>query len=187
MSGAPGAGKSTIAAGLCRRFAMVSLDHDVVKSALLETGSFHDSGPASYRVLLQLAETLLGQGHDVILDSPCFYDELLAAGQSLAARAGVRYLCIECRLEDIDGLDARLSNRVALRSQRTSVASSPTDDAHPGPDGPMVGADGRDLFGAWITGMKRPAKDFQVVDTSRDVDECLRAVEDFLRARHVVP
>ncbi|MEJ7833411.1 MAG: ATP-binding protein [Nocardioides sp.] len=178
MSGAPGAGKSTIAAELCRRYGMVSLDHDVVKSALLETGSFADSGPASYEVLIALAEDLLGQGHSVVIDSPCWYDELLASGQSLGARVGVPYLYLECRTDDLDVLDARLRGRVARPSQRTSVTASPTDDDRPD-------SERRDQFRAWIAGMKRPEADSLVIDTSRDVDDCLGDVEDFLRARGV--
>ena len=179
MSGAPGSGKSTIAAELCRRHQMVSIDHDVVKSALLETGSLADAGPASYQVLLALAESLLGQGHPVIVDSPCFYDELLAAGRSLAARAGVRYVYVECRLDDLDLLDSRLTGRVALRSQRASVAAPPVDDAR-------AGSDGQDQFRVWIAGMKRPDHDYLLLDTSRDLDLCVRDVEDFLRARGLV-
>ena len=38
MSGAPGAGKSTVAHAIGRRTGAVVLDHDVTKSALLEAG-----------------------------------------------------------------------------------------------------------------------------------------------------
>ncbi|MEJ7834479.1 MAG: hypothetical protein WKF79_16315, partial [Nocardioides sp.] len=124
-----------------------------------------------------LAEDLLGQGHSVVIDSPCWYDELLASGQSLGARAGVPYLYLECRTDDLDILDARLRRRVtARRSQRTSLNASPIDDDRPD-------SEGRDQFRAWIAGMKRPEADSLVIDTSRKVDDCLGDVEDFLRAR----
>ena len=87
MSGAPGSGKSTIARAVARERGPVVLDHDVVKDAQPGAGlPFARAGKISYAVLLALAEDLLGSGHQVVLDSPCFYDELLAGGRAVAAR-----------------------------------------------------------------------------------------------------
>src|SRR5262245_47690816 len=153
MSGAPGSGKSTVARHLVRHRALVALDHDVTKSALLQTGT--PAGPAgreSYAVLLALAGDLLAQGHGVIIDSPCYYDPLLAAGLALAQRHGVAYRYIECVTEDLDLLDERLRTRTASASQRRSVEP--------------------DLFRSWIAGMKRP-ETYLRLDTSRPLDTCL--------------
>ena len=109
MSGAPGSGKSTIARRLAHERGLVILYHDVVKAAQLAAGlPFAQAGRLSYAVLLGLAEDLLRQGHRVVIDSPCFYDELLDCGQSIAARAGVAYRYIECVTDDLEVLDRRL-------------------------------------------------------------------------------
>ncbi|TCM48999.1 hypothetical protein EV648_103267 [Kribbella sp. VKM Ac-2568] len=98
--------------------------------ALLETdgaytlerdGAFTIARVASCSVLKAIADDVLAQGLGVVIDSPCFYDELLAAGQALAAKHGVAYRYIECVTEDIGLLDTRLRSRPALRSQRPSV------------------------------------------------------------------
>ncbi|MDQ1739400.1 MAG: hypothetical protein QOE53_1052 [Pseudonocardiales bacterium] len=181
MSGAPGAGKSTIAAELSRRHGMVSIDYDIVKSVLLQEGSeFGNSGRTGYRVVTSLAESFLQQGHSVIIDSPCFYQELLATGESIARRQGAQYLYVECLIDDIDELDRRLSLRSPLRSQRSAVETPPVD-ARSEP-----ALHGRELFQAWIHGMRRPATDFLVLDTSRDVATCLHDVETFLREREAI-
>jgi predicted kinase len=181
MSGAPGAGKSTIAAELSRRHGMVSIDYDIVKSVLLQDGSaFANSGRTGYRVVTSLAESFLSHGHSVIIDSPCFYQELLDTGEAIARRQNAQYLYIECLLDDIDELDRRLSRRSPLRSQRSSVEGPPVD-ARSEP-----ALHGRELFRAWISGMRRPATDFLVVDTARDLATCLHDVETFLRERKAI-
>jgi predicted kinase len=181
MSGAPGAGKSTIAAELSRRYRMVSIDHDLVKSTLLqEGGTFPDAGRAGYRIVTSLAESILEQGHTVIIDSPCFYRELLDNGEAIAQRRDARYLYIECRLDDLDEIDRRLRSRSPRRSQRSSV-DGPPPDANVDPE-----RSGRELFQAWIDGMQRPATDFLVLDTSRELTTCLRDAEIFLRERKAI-
>ena len=86
MSGAPGSGKSTIARAVAAERGLVVIDHDVVKNAQLAAGlSFTQAGKLSYAVLLALAEDLLLQRQRVIIDSPCFYDELLEGGRAVAA------------------------------------------------------------------------------------------------------
>jgi len=184
MSGAPGAGKSTLAAELSRRHGLVAIDHDIVKSALLAAGNgFSDSGRVSYQVVTGLAESLLRQGHSVIIDSPCFYTELLESGQAIAQRQHAQYLYLECRLDDLDEIDRRLGSRSPLRSQRLSVEGPPVDAvAGSGASTPA----GRELFQAWIAGARRPADGYLVLDTSRDVETCLHDVEMFLRERKAI-
>src|SRR6186713_2757617 len=103
MSGAPGSGKTTIARAIGGRIGAVVIDHDVTKSALLKAEvPVSIAGHASYMVLDAVARHLLQQGHSVIFDSPCFYEELLARGQRLAAEMGALYRYIECRIDDLD-------------------------------------------------------------------------------------
>ena len=126
MSGAPGSGKTTIAQAIAAETGAVIIDHDITKSALLEADiPVSLAGRASYEVLGSLARHLLAQGHSVIFDSPCFYDNLLRRGQQLAKTFGATYRYIECVLEDLDELDRRLQTRPRHRSQVTGVRTSP--------------------------------------------------------------
>jgi predicted kinase len=87
MSGAPGAGKTTIASAIAQQTGAVVIDHDVTKSALLAAAvPVPIAGHASYTVLDALARHLLQQGHSVIFDSPCFYQELLERGNDWRRR-----------------------------------------------------------------------------------------------------
>jgi len=174
MSGAPGAGKTTIARALVRRRRLVALDHDVVKTALLESGgTFASTGAASYRVLLALAGDVLDQGYGVVIDSPCFYDKLVEAGQRLAAQHRAVYRYIECVTDDIGVLDERLRSRPRRRSQRPSIDVPPVDlAAGTDRDGMETFRDGTELFRDWIASMKRPAA-YLRLDTARPVGECV--------------
>jgi hypothetical protein len=117
-------------------------------------------------VLKAIADDVLAQGIGVVIDSPCFYDELLAAGQALAAKHGVAYRYIECVTEDIGLLDTRLRSRPALRSQRLSVDEPPIDLAA---DRERTGSD---LFADGIANMKRPDT-YLRLDTTQPLDECV--------------
>lgn len=177
MSGAPGAGKSTIARAVAARLGWVVVDHDAVKTAVLDGGTgFEAAGRIAYSVTLTVAGGLLEQGWSVVIDSPCFYQQLLDAGQALADRHGAIYRYVECRLDDIDALDARLARRTPMRSQRARVASRPPDQD------PAAATEGRQLFRTWIDGMKRPPHDFLACDTSRPLEECLAEVTAYLNS-----
>lgn len=151
LSGAPGSGKSTLARELVRRLRLVALDHDVTKSALLAHRPFDAAGAESYAVLLALADDLLAQGHNVVIDSPCLYETLLASGQALATRHAVAYRYIEC-VASLELLDQRLRTRAARPSQLRHV------------DEP--------LFQNWIADMKRPPA-YLRLDTTRPLDTCV--------------
>lgn len=167
MSGAPGAGKSTIAQAIAPQIGAVIIDHDVTKSALLDADiPFGPAGKASYFVLYALAEDLLSQGFTVIFDSPCFYDELLTRGQAIARKANAHYVYIECVLQDLNELDRRLQNRLRQRSQVAAINRSPDDLI----DGQTTN---EEVFRNWITNMKRPKNNYLLLDTSRPLKVCV--------------
>jgi predicted kinase len=182
MSGVPGAGKTTIARELVRHRRLVAIDRDVVLTAMLDSdgadkldsdGTFTFARVASYGVVKAMADDVLAQGLGVIIDSPCFYDELLAAGQALAAKHGVAYRYIECVTEDIGLLDTRLRSRPALRSQRPSVDEPPIDLD------PDRERSGRDMFAGGIANAKRPDT-YLRLDTTQPLDECVAEALMFL-------
>jgi predicted kinase len=171
MSGVPGAGKTTIARELVRRRRLVALDRDVVLSAMMDSGdpgdgAFTAARVASYNVVKAMADDVLAQGLGVIIDSPCFYDELLHAGQAIAAKHGVPYRYIECVANDIGLLDTRLRSRSTLRSQRPSVEAPPIDL-------PAAGErPGSVLFADGIANMKRPDT-YLRLDTTQPLADCV--------------
>lgn len=178
MSGAPGAGKTTIARELVRHRSLVAIDRDVVLTAMLDSDPEPDgvmtfARVASYNVVKAMADDVLAQGLGVIIDSPCFYDELLTAGLALAAKHGVAYRYIECVTEDITLLDTRLRSRPTLRSQRPSVDEPPIDLA---PDPEHTGTA---LFAEWIPKSKRPDT-YLRLDTTKPLDECVTEALAFL-------
>ncbi len=145
MSGAPGSGKSTLARAIAPQLHAAVLDHDMIKATLVEqmplpalagagpvAGARPDqaAGRASYELARRLAATLLDTGITVILDSPCFYQEQLDAGQKVAAEHGAGYRYVECVTESLDVVAARLRTRTAYPTQ------------HPPPRGPAGGGSG---------------------------------------------
>ncbi|MDP9374151.1 MAG: AAA family ATPase [Chloroflexota bacterium] len=175
MSGAPGAGKSTVARAIGRRTGAAVLDHDVTKSALLEAGvAAAVAGQASYQMLLALGRSLLDQGISVVLDSPCYYQELLDAGLHMAAETNACYRYVECATEDLVELSRRLRDRPPLRSQVLDLAATSARST----SGETLS--GEELFREWIRNMKRPAHSYLRVDTSRPLGDCLPAVFAFL-------
>ena len=175
MSGAPGAGKSTVAHAIGRRTGAVVLDHDVTKSALLEAGLAPGvAGRASYLTLRALVRSVLNQGISVVLDSPCYYQELLDAGLRMAEEAGACYRYVECVVEDLAELRRRLQHRSPQQSQIVDLTGARATD-----EGPFAG---EELFREWIRNMKRPSHSYLRLDTSRPLVECLPLVFDFLDA-----
>lgn len=127
MSGYPGSGKSSLAKLIVQHTAAVILDHDIVKSSLMESlGAsigFKEVGKISYDLEWALIDFHLSQGHNVILDSPCLYSELIEKGLNLAQKHNVKYKYVECLLNDYDELNNRLRNRERMISQIEQVPS----------------------------------------------------------------
>src|SRR5436305_7514751 len=112
MAGTPGSGKSTLARAVARARDALVLDTDVVKSAILDAGvAWAQAGPAGYEVLFALADDLLAQGKNVIIDSPSHYPHIPERGSAIALRYGARYRFVECICADEAELGRRLVGR----------------------------------------------------------------------------
>lgn len=163
MSGAPGSGKSTVARLLRPSINGIIIDHDVLRSALLESGivSFDQAAEQAYRLQWAQAQDFMSQGvGSVIIDSTCNYPEVLEQGVSLAACHGYTYWYVECKVGDIDLLDRRMRARQPMASQRSAVDCPP---AAARGNGARVGEDARALFTRWIESPYRPENDSCVI------------------------
>jgi predicted kinase len=116
MHGYPGSGKSTVARAVGRALPAIVLDNDVIKSALIRTGTpFEAVGPPSHEVLRALASNFLEDGHSVILDTPCFWPVIEEATRALAAQHGAKWVMLQT-ICPVDVVDKRLAERVRLES-----------------------------------------------------------------------
>lgn len=171
MSGAPGSGKSTIATLLSRSINGVVINHDIIKSFLLQSAIvFAQASKLTYALDWILAEDMIKQGRSVvIIDTPCNYNEILERGLALALRYGFEYRYVECRVDDLDLLDQRLRERVPLRCQVTGVHNPPPDV------GSASGVeDSMALFKRWIDQPCRPDRDDNIiVDSTGSPEETL--------------
>lgn len=127
MSGVPGSGKSTVARAVSKATGAIVIDHDIVKSALIDSTigdiDTDSAGKISYRIEWALIDFYLSQGQSVILDSPCLYTEMLEKGTAFSAKHQAKYKYVECVLEDIQEIDHRLRTRERMLSQNTQVTS----------------------------------------------------------------
>ena len=128
MSGFPGSGKSTLARHIAKQTGAVIIDHDIVKSALLKSlessnVESNTAGKISYDIEWAMIDFHLSQGHSTILDSPCFYDEMVDRGISLSVKHNCSYKYVECYLKDINEIQSRLKKRRRMISQIHEVAS----------------------------------------------------------------
>lgn len=162
MSGFPGAGKSTLSRLIAKSTNALVIDHDVVKTALLE--SIEDDldtkrvGGISYNVEWSLVDFYLSQGHNVILDSPCLYHEMVSRGTALTEKHGSKYKYVECVLDDIHETNKRLKNRIKMPSQIGQISSE-------------------EVFKTTINNSKKPSGVKCIrVDTSHPVTDYLDAV-----------
>jgi predicted kinase len=143
MSGFPGSGKSTLSKLLSNLTGAVIVDHDIVKSALLlsleaEGIDTNAAGKISYDIEWSLIDFHLSQGHSVILDSPCFYTEMVEKGVTLAKNHNASYKYVECYLKDSKEIQKRLLNRTRMISQIQQIASEAA-------------------FSEWVDRSKRPS------------------------------
>jgi predicted kinase len=171
MSGAPGSGKSTLAKMLGESIdRAVIIDHDVLKSALLNSGiAFEEAAKQAYEQQWESANNIVEkQGRSVIIDSTCNFQEVLNQGLDLARRTGYSFWYVECQVQDINLLDERLRARSSMMSQRTGVDCPPAAaSAH----GAHSAEHNRTLFKKWIEHPQRPTENMVIVDSTIDSEE----------------
>lgn len=96
---------------------------------------------------------------------------LVEKGQEVAKEHGCEYRFVECRVDDLDVLDARLKGRVAMRSQRTGIDVPPADAEVTG----IV--DHREVLRRKMGTPVRPVGGGTImVDSSRSTEECVREI-----------
>ncbi|KAG4429984.1 hypothetical protein IFR05_014534 [Cadophora sp. M221] len=171
MSGAPGSGKSTMAKKLGCSIDGVIIDHDILRSSFLEANTpFDQAAKHAYQLQWILAQDFMKQGHSIMIDSTCNYQEVLDQGSALAKQHGFSYWYIECKVQDIDLLDQRLRSRDPMKSQRTGVDCPPAA-AHSA----CADQDSHALFQKWIEHPCRPQDNIIILDSTGNL-EVLRDV-----------
>ena len=168
MSGFPGSGKSTLSRQIAKQLDAIIVDHDIVKSSLMK--SIEETpldpkmaGKIAYDIDWSLVEFHLSQGANVILDSPCLYDELIQKGTRLAETYGAAYKYVECYLEDMNAINQRLQQRERLPSQIAEVLSP-------------------DAFTYTLANSIKPVgHETLIVDTAEPLDAYLQEVIDYLK------
>jgi predicted kinase len=117
MAGHPGVGKSALAERLAAATGAIVVDKDRFVSAALDSGvEAGIAGAMAYENVFIAADLLLSAGNSVILDSPAAWIEIRRKRQELADRYGVRYLIIECVLEDEEEHRRRVASRAQLHA-----------------------------------------------------------------------
>jgi predicted kinase len=174
LAGAPGSGKSTLARAIATKVDVVVLDLDIIKSAVLSVDpDFQRASRVGYEVLWATLESLVIQGFSVVVDSPCNYQEVLDNSMRIAAQHGARFGFVECRVEDVELLDARLRTRPTQRSQQISVEQRPMD-------APSGQVDPAELFHRWIFDIVRPAHGYIQLDTQADINRLAEAAIEYI-------
>ncbi|MFJ7934717.1 AAA family ATPase [Sporosarcina sp. NPDC096371] len=167
MSGFPGSGKSTLSRIIAKSTDAIIIDHDIVKSAILkslETTQIeaNAAGKVAYDIEWSLIDFHLSEGHSVILDSPCFYSEMVERGVKVSEKHHANYKYVECYLNDIEEIQKRLKNRTRMISQIHQVASE-------------------EAFEKWVGNSKRPL-DLEClrVDSGKPLDSYIDEVLSYL-------
>lgn len=92
MSGAPGSGKSSIAKLLGTALNAVVIDHDILRSPILDAAiPFQQAAKCAYDIQWTMAQNLVQQGLSVIIDSPCNFQESQDRGMAIAKQQGYKY------------------------------------------------------------------------------------------------
>ena len=167
MAGFPGSGKSTLARQIAIRTKAVIIDHDIVKSSLLQSLERAPidaklAGKTSYNIDWSIIEFQLSQGNNVIFDSPCLYEEMIEKGTALAKKYNVKYKYVECYLDDIDEINLRLKNRKGMISKIKEIKSV-------------------DAFKYTINNSKKPSKGKSLlVNTRHPIDGYLQTAMNYI-------
>lgn len=128
MAGMPGSGKTTLALALGRSLGWPVIDKDTLKSPMLLKGISNDlAGPASYALMLELADDLLARQHlSAILDSPGRFPFVLDHVQAISARTGAALKIIRC-VASRELRERRMIERIARPSQWTANIDMPAE------------------------------------------------------------
>ncbi|MEK4385553.1 AAA family ATPase [Solibacillus sp. FSL W7-1464] len=167
MSGFPGSGKSTLSRQIAKRTGAVIVDHDIVKSSLLT--SFEEipiekklAGKIAYNVDWSLVEFHLSQGQNVVLDSPCLYQEMVERGIGLSKKYNAAYKYVECYLNDYQEINNRLQSRNRMVSQIEKASSE-------------------EIFKFTIENSKKPDEgSYIIVNTKDPLESYIDRVIDFI-------
>ncbi|CAO1650767.1 ATP-binding protein [Salinibacterium sp. NSLL150] len=127
MAGLPGAGKTTIAEVVGARRKTTVLSVDQIETAILKAGisAGQPIGLAAYLVAEALAESVLLNDDDIIIDAVNAVDPAREQWVSLAERtgSGIRFIEVVCSDEAVH--EQRLVERAAKRA----LAGAPDRDA----------------------------------------------------------
>ena len=169
MSGMPGTGKSTLARCICKAKNAVLLDLDVIRTSVMDSaGTAIDInlvGKIAYNMAFVLADSNLGMGNSVVIDSPCRFDFILDRGTSLAKKYDIPYKFIECYLDinNFDELNRRRVEREILLSQKVNIPISKED------------------FLRGLETFKRPIEyEYLIIDTIRGIDDYIERIIKYL-------
>ncbi len=120
MAGFPGSGKSTISKEIANRINAVVIDKDILKTSMLENGlSDEISSKLAYDMMFDLGAFYLEQGRSIVLDTPCYYDEIIVKGIKLSKTYNAEYKYLDCFVDDFDIIDERIKLRENMTSQIT--------------------------------------------------------------------
>ncbi|EEM18577.1 hypothetical protein bpmyx0001_6160 [Bacillus pseudomycoides DSM 12442] len=167
MSGFPGSGKSTLSRRIAKNTGAIVIDHDIVKTALLESLETRQiettaAGGISYEIEWALIDFHLSMGHSVILDSPCLYIEMVEKGTILSREHRVKYKYIECYLNNIEEINNRLKTRERMISQIEKVESE-------------------EVFKEGLDGSKRPSDfTYLIVDSGKPLADYIDEVMTYM-------
>lgn len=136
------------------------IDHDVLRSSLLESGlPFDQAAQHAYQLQWALAQNFINQHLKIFIDSTCNYQDVLDHGSALAKQHDYTYWYVECQVQDVDLLDQRLRSRDPMTSQRTGVDRPPA-----------AAADSRALFTKWIESPFRPEDNVIILDSTGSLE-----------------
>ena len=167
MSGFPGSGKSTLSRQIAERTGAIMIDHDIVKTALLQSIEEIQidsklTGKISYNIDWSLIEFHLSQGQNVVFDSPCLYQEMVDKGIALSKKYDAKYKYVECYLDDFQEINFRLKSRERMMSQISEASE--------------------ENFKYTLVNSKRPANyEFIVVNTSEPIDSYINEVLHYIK------
>lgn len=168
MAGFPGAGKSSLAKEISKILDVIILDVDVIKTAMIESGvDSNIVANASYNTLFSLCDYYLSLNRNVIIDTPCYYIETLDNGMNLVKKHNAEYRYIECRLDDLEETNKRLTSRERKSSQYASA--------------------NEDVFYKYLDQSKRPKNtEPMIVDSSLPISSYIQDVIKYIKYKKVM-